>query len=86
MGLIKHMCIRVLRGLKFFVRSRPAKFKPTPHPQKFEKSCPLPPRTLPLLARTRPEHHSNPNQSALFRPKLAPVSKLLKTHNASRQV
>jgi len=41
------MCISVLRGLKFVVRSRlaPATFKPAPHPQEFEKSCPFPPST-----------------------------------------
>jgi len=44
--------IKVLRGLKFFVRSRPANFKPTPHPQEFENSCPLPPRRR--LTRTHP--------------------------------
>jgi len=59
--------IRVLRGLKFFARSRPAptKFKPAPHLQEFEKSCPLPPA---------PATH-------FFGPKSAAVRKLLKIDN-----
>jgi len=36
----------LLKGLIFFVRSRPANFKPAPHPQEFDKSCPLQPREL----------------------------------------
>jgi len=51
----KHYCrsvtvvTRVLRGLKFFVRSRPAKLKPAPYPREFEKFCPFSPRTRGLL-------------------------------------
>jgi len=45
---------RVLRGLKFCVRSRPvpAKFKPAPHPQEFEKFCPHPHTPNPHPPRT----------------------------------
>ena len=43
-----------LRGLKFFVRSRPTPAKFNPHPQEFKNSCPLPPRTRRLLTRTHP--------------------------------
>ena len=51
--------IRVRRGLKFSVCSRPAptEFKPAPHPQEFEKFCLLPPRIL--LTRTCPADHPN---------------------------
>jgi len=60
---------RVLRGLKFCVRSRPAleNLTPTPlHPQEFEKFCPLPPRTRTLLTRTRPADHPNPRSPRTF--------------------
>ena len=54
-----------LLGLKFFVRSRPipANFKPTPHPQEFEKFCPH--RPAPQALPTRPQ---------FFPPKTAPVT------------
>ena len=44
--LMMYVYIRVLCGLKFFVRSRTCEIKTrsTPHPHKFKKSCPLPPR------------------------------------------
>jgi len=47
--------IRNLRDLKFCVHTRPvpAKFKPAPHPQEFEKFCPHPPRTRPADHPTR---------------------------------
>jgi len=57
-ALYLHYC-RVLRGLKFCVRTRPAptKFEPTPHPQEFEKFCPHP---------SRPADHPNPRPPLTF--------------------
>jgi len=55
---------RVLRGLKFCVRTRPA-----PRLHEIEKFCPHPPRTL--LTRTRPADHPNPPH--FFGLKPAPV-------------
>jgi len=70
--IVSKMCNianRVLRGLKFFVRSRlaPAKFEPAPHPQEFEKSCPHP-------------HTSNPTRTrpALFRSQTRTCPKITK--------
>jgi len=54
----------VQRGLKFCVCTRPAKVKPAPHLQEFEKFCPHPPRTL--LTRTHPADHPNPRSPRTF--------------------
>ena len=53
-SLVSHLSTRVLRGLKFCVRSRPAKFKPAPL------------RTRTLLTRTRPADHPNPRPPRTF--------------------
>jgi len=63
-------CVEQRRGgLKIFVRSRPARFKPAPHPHQFEKFCQLPP-SKPFLSESVPH---------FFCPKPAPARKLLKT-------